>query len=102
MDEPITAPPEIERTPDPTLYVGERAVDDYGEPARAVQVTRTVYEGDEILYEESWSTSYRSEPRLVRVGTKPLPEPETPPPPPEEKKKKKDEPPPPPPGDSRS
>jgi vancomycin resistance protein YoaR len=97
-----TAPPEIERTPDPTLYVGERAVDDYGEPARAVQVTRTVYEGDEILYEESWSTSYRSEPRLVRVGTKPLPEPETPPPPPEEKKKKKDEPPPPPPGDSRS
>jgi vancomycin resistance protein YoaR len=93
-----TAPPEIERTPDPTLYVGERVVDDYGEPARAVQVTRTVYEGDEILYEESWSTSYRSEPRLVRVGTKPVPAPEPEPPPPEEKKKKKDEPPPPAPG----
>ena len=97
-----TAPPEIERTPDPTLYVGERAVDDYGVPATAVRVTRTVYEGDEILYEESWSTSYRSEPRLVRVGTKPLPEPETPPPPPEEKKKKKKDEPPPPPGDGRS
>ena len=93
-----TAPPETERTPDPTLYVGERVVDDYGEPARAVRVTRTVYQGDEILYEESWYTSYRSEPRLVRVGTKPVPAPKPPPPPPEEKKKKKkDEPPPPPP-----
>ncbi|MGH3006263.1 MAG: VanW family protein [Gaiellaceae bacterium] len=92
-----TAPPKIERTPDPTLFVGERAIDDYGQPARAVRVTRTVYKGDEILYDESWYTSYRSEPRLVRVGTKPVPAPE--PPPPEERKKKKEKDEPPPPGD---
>jgi vancomycin resistance protein YoaR len=86
-----TARPEVERTPDPTLYVGERVVDDYGEPARAVRVTRVVYEGDTVLYRESWYTSYRSEPRLVRVGTKPVPAPEPPPPPPAEEKKKEQE-----------
>ena len=97
-----TAPPKAERTPDPTLYVGERVVEDYGAPARAVRVTRVVYVGDEELYRESWYTSYRSEPKLVRVGTKPVPRPEPTPPPPEEKKKEKkeEEPPlPPPPGD---
>jgi vancomycin resistance protein YoaR len=60
--------------PDPELYVGERIVEDDGEPARAVTVTRTVYVGDNVLYNETWSTRYRSEPMLVRVGTKPRPE----------------------------
>jgi vancomycin resistance protein YoaR len=98
-----TGAPPIERTPDSTLFVGERLIVDYGEPSRAVQVTRTVYQGDKVLYEETWSTSYRSQPQLVQVGTKPVPvEPEPPPPPLPPEKGKKDaptEPPPPPPGE---
>jgi vancomycin resistance protein YoaR len=93
------ARPKVERQPDATLYEGERIVVDMGEPARAVRVTRTVFQGDAVLYDETWYTSYRSEPRIVRVGTKPRPV--EPPPPPEEKKKKEEdedeEPPPPPP-----
>jgi vancomycin resistance protein YoaR len=94
-----TGTPSIERTPDPTMFVGERVIVEYGEPSRAVQVTRTVYEGDRELYEETWSTSYRSQPKVVRVGTKPKPvEPSPPPRPPETTKEKPKEPPAPPPG----
>ena len=68
-----TKPPEVERVRDPSLFVGEKVVEDDGEPARAVTVTRTVYEGDRVLYDETWHTSYLSEPKIVRVGTKPRP-----------------------------
>jgi vancomycin resistance protein YoaR len=80
-----TGSPPIEREPDPQLFVGERVIEFYGEPPRAVVVTRTVSEGDKVLYDETWSTSYRGVSRVVRVGTKPLPvEPPPPPQPPEE------------------
>lgn len=92
LDE-IGAPP-VERTPDPTLYVGERAAVSDGEPRREIRVTRTVYEGDRVLYRETWYTAYRSEPKELRVGTKPRPA--EPPPPPKDEKKKQE---PPPPGD---
>jgi hypothetical protein len=36
--------------------------------------------GDEVLYRETWHTTYRSEPRIIRVGTMPNPV-ETKPPP---------------------
>ena len=75
-------PPELERELDPTLFVGERVIEDLGEPARAVTVTRTVYVGDDALYRETWHTTYRSEPRMVRVGTMPKPTETKPPPPP--------------------
>jgi vancomycin resistance protein YoaR len=77
----VTAPPDVETVPDPTLHEGERVVEDDGEPARAVSVKRVVYEGGEVLYSETWYTSYQSEPRIVRVGTIPVPEapPPTPP-----------------------
>jgi vancomycin resistance protein YoaR len=75
-----TGKPEVERTPDPTLYVGEQVVEDFGEPSRTVTVKRTVYEGDRVLYDESWTTNYHSEPKIVRVGTIPV-EPEPPAPP---------------------
>lgn len=87
-----TAKPPVERTPDPALFVGERVVEDDGEPAREVRVTRTVYERGNVLYDETWYTSYRSEPKLVRYGTKPKPVEEAPPPK-EEKKKDEGEPP---------
>ncbi|MBA2537970.1 MAG: VanW family protein, partial [Actinobacteria bacterium] len=75
-----TGPPEVERVPDPTLFVGQTVVVDEGEPSRAVSVRRVVYEGDKILYEETWWTSYRSEPKIVRVGTIPRDDPAPPPP----------------------
>jgi vancomycin resistance protein YoaR len=80
-----TGEPPVERTPDPTLYVGERVVEFDGEPSREIRVTRTVYEGGTVLAEETWYTAYRAEPKEVRVGTKPKPA-EPPPPPPEKKK----------------
>ena len=76
-----TGAPEVERIPDPTLYVGEQVVVDDGEPAREVSVRRVVYQGDEELYRETWYTRYISEPKIVRVGTIPV-EDEPPPAPP--------------------
>jgi vancomycin resistance protein YoaR len=74
-----TGEPEVENVPDPTLHVGEKVVEDEGEPSRSVTVTRVVYEGDDVLYEESWVTNYASEPKIVRVGTIPVVEPPPPP-----------------------
>ncbi len=67
-------PPGVKEKPDADLFVGERIVEEEGQPARAVTVVRRVYEGDTLLYEETWSTTYRSEPETVTVGTKPKPE----------------------------
>ena len=75
-------PPEVEREPDPTLFVGDKVIEDLGEPARTVTVMRTVYVGDSVLYRETWHTTYRSEPRIIRVGTMPKPVDTKPPPPP--------------------
>jgi vancomycin resistance protein YoaR len=72
------APPKTKLVPDPNLFEGEKVVEDAGEPARAVTVSRTVYIGDKVLYDEQWSTYYRSEPKIVRVGTKPKPAEEEP------------------------
>jgi vancomycin resistance protein YoaR len=68
--------PSVKRVPDPGLFVGEKIVEDYGEPARAITVRRIVYQNGEVLYDENWYTYYRSEPKIVHVGTIPLPEPE--------------------------
>ena len=52
----------------------------------AVSVERVVYDADgTVRRRETWSTSYRSEARLVRVGTKPRPEPPPTKKPPKEK-----------------
>ena len=40
-----------------------------------------VYSADgTLLHEDSWYSQYRSEPRVIRVGTKPKPKPKTKPP----------------------
>ena len=77
----VVAQPPVQRTEDPTLPVGKTVVDEYGEPARATSVHRTVYAPDgKLLYDTTWYSSYVSEPKLVRVGTKkPKPEKEPPP-----------------------
>ena len=76
----VTGPPQTEREPDPTLFEGDRIVEFSGEPSREITVERFVYRGGEVLYHETWYTHYRYEARLVRVGTKPRPEPPAPPP----------------------
>lgn len=86
----VTGEPEVDRLPDPTLFEGQRVVVDVGEPSRAVRVERIVYRGDEVLYRESWYTGYRSEKKIVRVGTKPRPV-ATPPPKDEKEDKPKDD-----------
>jgi vancomycin resistance protein YoaR len=68
--------PAVKRIRDPGLFVGERVIEDYGEPAQAITVWRIVYQNGEVLYDEDWYTYYRSQPRIVRIGTIPLPEPE--------------------------
>jgi hypothetical protein len=59
------------------MSVGQEVVEETGEPARTTSVHRRVYdEGGKLLYDTTWSSYYRSEPRVVRYGTKPLPKPE--------------------------
>jgi vancomycin resistance protein YoaR len=77
-------PAKIKRVPDPGLFVGEKVIEEFGAPARAVTVIRTVYVGDRVLHEETWRTAYQSEPRMIRYGTIPVPEAEPEPAPPDE------------------
>ena len=73
------APTETEK--DPNLFVGEKVTDDSGEPSRKTSVERRVFNANgKLLYDDTWRSYYRAEPRIVLVGTKPKPV---------EKKKKK-------------
>jgi vancomycin resistance protein YoaR len=72
----VVRPPGVKRIPDPTLEVGTSEVESYGQPARSTSVRRIVYgPGDKVLHEDTWYSSYQSEPKLVHVGTKPKPKP---------------------------
>jgi len=77
----VRGAPPVERIEDPELLKGERVVEAEGEPSRSVTVTRKVHRSNgELLYDETWTTNYRGEKRIVRIGTK------------EEKKEKEPEP----------
>jgi vancomycin resistance protein YoaR len=68
------APPTVKTILDSKLYEGERVVVDPGIPSRAVSVRRLVYDGrGRLLYDNTWSSAYVSEQRIVRVGTKERP-----------------------------
>jgi vancomycin resistance protein YoaR len=74
----------LQRVPDPTMFVGSTVVQESGEPSRSTSVRRRVYSANgKLLYDNTWYSSYRGEPRVVNVGTKPRPKP--PPPPPHKK-----------------
>ncbi|MEK6274189.1 MAG: VanW family protein [Actinomycetota bacterium] len=86
----VTGEPPVKRVADPNLVVGQQALEEAGSPSRSTSVRRRVYTSDgELLYDHTWYSSYRAEPRVVRFGTKPKPEPPV-------KKKKVPGPPPPP------
>jgi vancomycin resistance protein YoaR len=70
-----TGPIPIKKTIDPTLKPGEKVVDDDGVPPMSTSVTRTVYdESGKQLYHDTWYSSYRAEPKLVRIGPKKQPQ----------------------------
>jgi len=61
----------VQKTVDATLKPGTVAVDDYGVPAQATSVERKVYSaGGRLLSDQTWYSSYRAEPKVVRVGPK--------------------------------
>jgi vancomycin resistance protein YoaR len=63
--------PPVKKTIDPTLKPGEKVVDDPGTHALSTSVTRDVYASDgKLLYHDTWYSSYRATPKLVRVGPK--------------------------------
>jgi vancomycin resistance protein YoaR len=67
----------VRETYDASLYTGQRVVEEAGEPARTTSVRRRVYTaGGKLLYDTSFYSSYRAEPTVVDVGTKPRPQPE--------------------------
>jgi vancomycin resistance protein YoaR len=71
-----TGPPPIERTVDPSLEPGQVILEDSGEPSRSTSVRRRVYTADgKLLYDTTFYSSYRAEPRIVQVGPKAAPQP---------------------------
>ncbi len=62
------APP-VKKTVDPALKPGETVVDYSGVPSLSTSVTRDVQMKDgQPLYHDTWYSSYRADPELVRVG----------------------------------
>ena len=67
----ISGPPPVKKILDPDLPVGKKVVDDYGESSSSTHVRRRVYSADgKLLYDDTWYSTYRSSPKVVRVGTK--------------------------------
>ena len=67
----VVARPPVKKTLDKSLKPGERVVDDYGVPAQATSVRRLVYAPNgKLLSDATWYSSYRAEPKLVRIGPK--------------------------------
>jgi vancomycin resistance protein YoaR len=71
----VTGPAPTKRVPDPALFVGEKEVEETGQPSRSTSVRRKVYDAEgELLYDTVFYSSYRGEPTILRVGTKPRPD----------------------------
>jgi len=81
-----TGPVPVNRIADSDLYEGEHETDQVGSPPRSTSVHRRVYTADgQLLYDDTWYSSYVGEPTVIRYGTKvrpapkPKPEPQAPP-----------------------
>jgi len=70
----VVGPPPVSKTVDATLKPGETVVDDSGVPAQSTSVERKVYNPNGTLRSDAtWTSSYRAEPRVIRVGPKAKP-----------------------------
>lgn len=67
----VTGRVPIKRVKDPTLPRGKSVVEAEGSAPSRTSVTRVVYgpNGD-VIHDETWTTSYKGEKRIVRVGIK--------------------------------
>ena len=73
----VTGAAPTKRIFDPALLVGQRVVEESGEPSRSTRVRRRVYDAKgKLLYDTTFYSSYRGEATVIRVGTKPKPEPQ--------------------------
>jgi vancomycin resistance protein YoaR len=70
-----TGPPPVTRQPDSSLIKGDSVLEDAGEPSRSTSVRRLVYQRGKLIYDDTWYSSYRAEPKIVLVGTKAKPAP---------------------------
>ena len=72
----VVSPPPLKRTLDKSLRPRQVVVDDYGVPAESTSVRRRVYAPNgTLLYDSTWYSNYRAEPKLVRFGPKKKPKP---------------------------
>ena len=86
----VTGVVPVKRVEDPALPKGKSVVDEEGAAPTRTTATREIYGTDgELIRSETWRTSYESEDRVVRVGTKVVEKPT-----PEGKKLPDEEPPP--------
>jgi hypothetical protein len=61
----------VQKTVDATLKPGQVVVDDPGVPGQATSVERKVYSpSGKLLSDATWYSSYRAEPKIIRVGPK--------------------------------
>jgi len=71
----ISGPPPLKRISDPKLPIGTTVVEDPGESSSSTSVHWRVYKANgKLLYDKTFYSSYRSSPKIVRVGTKKKPE----------------------------
>ena len=66
----------VRKLPDPALPKGKKVVDEDipSSPPLATSVHRVVYDAKgKVLYDNTWYSSYRGQPQVVHVGTKPKP-----------------------------
>jgi vancomycin resistance protein YoaR len=64
----------VERVRDPNLAKGKTVVESSGSSPSRTVVTRKVYGPDgKLVHDETWTTSYKGETRVIRVGTKVAP-----------------------------
>jgi vancomycin resistance protein YoaR len=69
-----TGPVPTKKLSDPSLFVGQKSVEETGSPPRKTSVHRLVYDaGGKLLYDSVFYSSYVGEPTVLRVGTKPRP-----------------------------
>jgi vancomycin resistance protein YoaR len=67
----VTGSIPVRRVKDPTLPKGETVTEEAGSQPSRTTVMRTIYApSGELIDEETWTTSYKGETRVIRVGTK--------------------------------
>jgi vancomycin resistance protein YoaR len=67
----VVAPPPVEKIKDKTLPKGEREVEETGVPAQTTSVHRRVFSpSGKLMYDSTWVSNYRAEPKVVRIGVK--------------------------------